>query len=119
MEGTHCFEPEQGCKSSRQLTLPVAEYSHGHGRCSVTGGYVYRGKSVPELQGTYLFADFCSGEIFGYRDGSYSVLLDTSLQISSFGEDQSGEVYILGYDGSIHKLAQGEASNSASGVTPY
>jgi len=105
MEGQHCFKPEQGCQDSKQLTSPVLNYTNGdHGRCSVTGGYVYRGKAIPSLQGTYLFADFCSGEIFGYANGSFQVLLDTNLQISSFGEDKAGELYVLGYGGSVHKL---------------
>ena len=109
MEGKHCFNPEQDCHGAKQLTLPVLEYSHSNGRCSVTGGYVYRGKKIPTLQGTYLFADFCSGEIFGYRDGTHTVLLNTSLQIPSFGEDEAGELYVLGYGGSIHKLTPGTA----------
>ena len=65
---------------------------------------MYRGKKMPALYGTYLFADFCTGEIFGYRDGKFSVILDTKLQIPSFGEDKEGELYVLGYDGSIHQL---------------
>ncbi|WP_447969516.1 PQQ-dependent sugar dehydrogenase [Nitrospira sp. M1] len=105
MEGQHCFQPKQDCQHSQHLTLPVLNYPNGDdGRCSVTGGYVYRGKAIPALQGTYLFADFCSGEIFGYANGSFNVLLDTDLQIPSFGEDESGELYVLGYAGSVHKL---------------
>ncbi|GJL64426.1 MAG: glucose dehydrogenase [Nitrospirales bacterium] len=105
MEGLHCFQPKQGCQNTKPLTLPELNYPNGDGgRCSVTGGYVYRGKSIPSLQGTYLFADFCSGEIFGYANKSHQVILDTDLQISSFGEDASGELYILGYAGSVHKL---------------
>ncbi|GJL54602.1 MAG: glucose dehydrogenase [Nitrospirales bacterium] len=105
MEGQHCFQPRQGCQHSQQLTLPVLDYPNGeNGRCSVTGGYVYRGKAIPALQGTYLFADFCSGEIFRYANGSFNVLLDTDLQIPSFGEDESGELYVLGYAGSVQKL---------------
>lgn len=105
MEGLHCFQPKQGCQNTTQLTLPVLNYPNGDGgRCSVTGGYVYRGTAIPLLKGTYLFADFCSGEIFGYRDGNHTMLLDTNLQISSFGEDEAGELYVLGYAGSVHKL---------------
>ena len=104
MEGSHCFNPEDHCQSSQHLTLPVLDYDHTKGRCSITGGYMYRGKKMPALYGTYLFADFCTGEIFGYRDGKFSVILDTKLQIPSFGEDKEGELYVLGYDGSIHQL---------------
>ncbi len=106
MEGSHCFEPKSHCQASQHLTLPVLDYKHTKGRCSVTGGYVYRGKNMPALSGTYIFADFCTGEIWGYRNKSHSVLLDTNLQIPSFGEDADGELYILGYDGSIHQLTQ-------------
>ncbi len=106
MEGKHCFLPEDGCQSKTTLTPPVLEYSHSHDRCSVTGGYMYRGKKMPTLYGTYIFADFCTGEIFGYRNGKFSVILKTNLQIPSFGEDEDGELYALGYDGSIHQLNQ-------------
>ena len=109
MEGKHCFNPKEGCEKYSRLTRPVLEYENGGGRCSVTGGYVYRGQKIPEFQGTYVFADFCSGEIFGYLNGSHRVLLDTDLQISSFGEDHSGELYVLGYSGSVHKLVSATA----------
>ena len=104
MEGTHCYKPSKGCQQSRKLTLPVTEYANSGGRCAVMGGYVYRGRAVPVLQGTYLFADFCSGEIFGFRDGVQRMLLYTDLQISSFGEDEAGELYVLGHKGSIHRI---------------
>ena len=96
--------PKKNCQNNSRLTLPVLEYKNGNGRCAVTGGYVYRGQQMPQLRGTYVFADFCSGEIFGYLKGSYRVLLDTDLQISSFGEDRSGELYVLDHGGSVHKL---------------
>ncbi|MGH9204833.1 MAG: PQQ-dependent sugar dehydrogenase, partial [Vicinamibacterales bacterium] len=63
MEGAHCFNPGSGCDQSG-LTLPVAEYGR-QGGCSVTGGYVYRGSALPEWQGVYFYADFCSGEVWG------------------------------------------------------
>lgn len=104
MEGKHCFSPRRGC-SQTGLQLPVAEYGHEKGRCSITGGYVYRGSRVPALAGTYLYADYCSGEIFGLRDGWQRVLLPTELRITSFGQDEQGEVYVVGHEGTVHRLS--------------
>ncbi len=108
---------------------PVAEYSNTGqaGRCSVTGGYVYRGirGSLPE--GAYVYGDFCSGEIFMFRDGAVSVLLDTTLGLASFGEDESGEIYVVDIGGAIHRIINPDASTlsfdigdrgSVSSVTP-
>lgn len=104
-EGNHAFKaggPTVG------MTWPVMEYSHGLG-CSVTGGYVYRGLKSPTLSGTYFFADFCSGRIWGGVGAGLAYeqveLLDTNLLVSSFGEDESGEVYVVHYGGSVHRLA--------------
>ena len=113
MEGTHCYAPESGCDPTG-LTLPVAEYGHQNGRCSVIGGYVYRGKKSPALKGWYLFGDFCSGEIFGLRPRATGlspvvqephVLAKTRLSISSFGEDEEGELYVVGREGTVHRVS--------------
>jgi glucose/arabinose dehydrogenase len=103
MEGRSCYRPASGCERSG-LQLPVAEYQHRQGRCSITGGYVYRGSAVPELVGTYLFADYCSGEIFRLRQGEASVLLDTDLRIASFGEDATGELYVVDLGGAVYRI---------------
>lgn len=107
MEGSQCFNPGSGCNDG-SLTLPAFEYSHGSGRCSITGGFVYRGSNIPALQGAYLFGDFCSGEIFAAREvaGSWQqeVLLDTSFQISSFGENEQGEIFVADINGSVYEL---------------
>ena len=107
MEGSSCFE-DKDCKKRRDLVLPVAEYRHGKGDCSVTGGYVYRGK-IQALQGIYLYADFCSGRIWGLRKGASGwetqLLKDTDYAISTFGEDESGELYLADYtSGSIFRI---------------
>jgi len=109
MEGNHCYNPKEGCRQSGNLRLPVTEYANAGNRCSVTGGYVYRGGDIPSLQGTYLFADYCSGEIFGTREGKQEILLDTDFQISSFGEDETGELYVVNHNGSLHRIIQPEA----------
>jgi glucose/arabinose dehydrogenase len=104
LEGTHCFEPRQGCAADG-TTLPVKDYAHDLG-CSVTGGYVYRGERHPGMQGAYIFADFCSGLLFGLTppaggpdasgDWTMTTLAETGLRITSFGEDESGEIYLVG-----------------------
>ena len=80
------------------------------GRCSITAGYVYRGAAVPDLVGTHLSGDFCSGEIFGLRRRELSLLLDTELRISSFGEDEEGEVYVVDLDGAVYRIVGADPS---------
>lgn len=112
LEGRHCYNPPSGC-SSAGTTLPLVEYGHastGDDNCSVTGGFVYRGTSYPALQGGYLFGDFCSGRIWTIAgDAAYParpvLLADTSLRISSFGQDQAGRLYVLDHAGAIYKIS--------------
>jgi glucose/arabinose dehydrogenase len=96
MEGTHCFSPAAGCDTNG-LTLPVAEYDHGQG-CAITGGFVYRGAAIPALAGTYLYADSCSGRIWGLEAAAEvpraRLLAGTGASIVSFGEDDAGELYV-------------------------
>lgn len=97
MEGAHCFVAN--CSTAGKI-LPVAEYTHAGGACSVTGGFVYRGQRWPTLQGTYLYADFCSGRIWGLSrpaDAWVSrTLLDSGLRITTFGQDEDGELFVGG-----------------------
>lgn len=107
MEGLHCFNPPSGCNDG-SLTLPVAEYSRSVGR-SVTGGYVYRGRKYPMLRGTYVYGDFATGVVFGLTRAAGGELATrqlaaTGLNISSFGEDESGELYLVTYSGTIYSL---------------
>jgi glucose/arabinose dehydrogenase len=108
MEGTHCFDLRQGCDQSG-LALPVAEYSHDAGGCSVTGGYVYRGSKYPALQGAYFFGDYCTGNIWSLqRSGDQWQMtrrLESGVRISSFGEDVNGELYVVDHGGAIYQLA--------------
>lgn len=104
MEGKSCFNVAD-CDQSG-LTLPVVDYAHGRGDCSVTGGYVYRGEAHPQWQGVYFYGDFCSGRIWALApDGAGGWLnaevLDADLAISSFGEDEAGELYVLDYGGGV------------------
>jgi glucose/arabinose dehydrogenase len=88
---------------------PVAEYSHPEGGCSVTGGYVYRG-SMPEWNGIYLYADYCTGMIWGLLqvDGGWQtqLLFDMEVTITSFGQDESGELYLASDNGGIYRLVR-------------
>ncbi len=106
MEGNHCFNPPTDCDPGG-LTYPVHEYSHGPG-CSVTGGYVYRGAAIPELQGHYFFADWCSAQIWSFKlvAGEVTDFQDRTLElapgdglairgIAGFGEDALGELYLV------------------------
>ena len=109
MEGFNCFQSSEDTCDTRGLTMPVVEYGHEDG-CSVTGGYVYRGSRLPSLYGAYVYGDFCSGKIWALRyDGSrvteHMQIADSRLEITSFGEDQSGELYILAFDEKIYRLA--------------
>jgi glucose/arabinose dehydrogenase len=105
-EGFHCFSPSSGCEVEG-LTLPALEISHGDaGTCSVTGGVVYRGAAIPELEGHYLYSDFCGGYLRSFRwDGAAAVeprdwtdQVGVPGQVVSFGVDPSGEVYVLTTD---------------------
>ena len=104
LEGTRCFEPEQGCDSTGTV-LPVAEYAHNLG-CSVTGGVVYRGEAIPALVGHYLFGDFCSGRIWALPlDGGAVVEVAVSPRpVASFGTDADGEVYVLTFGGAVLRI---------------
>lgn len=102
MEGFACYNPAVGC-SQTGLTLPIFDYDHSAGDCSVTGGYVYRGAALPTLRGAYVFGDYCSGRIWALREqgGAWTrtLLLDTPYEISSFGEDEAGELYLTDLGG--------------------
>jgi len=104
-EGAHDYEgggPEG-------MIDPVAEYSHPEGGCSVTGGYVYRG-SLPEWNGIYIYADYCTGMIWGLIqvDGGWQtqLLFDVDVTITSFGQDENGEIYLVSDNGGIFRLAR-------------
>lgn len=107
-EGNHCYNPSSGCGTPANYSAPVAEYSHSLG-CSISGGYVYRGSEHANMVGFYFYGDYCSGRIWGLKkQGSTwrnQLLLESSHNISSFGEDEAGNLYLadLG-DGTIYKI---------------
>jgi glucose/arabinose dehydrogenase len=103
LEGTLPFEPG----NTAALVPPVAEYSHALG-ISITGGFVYRGTAQPQLQGIYFYGDFGSGRIWGLRRDSLGwenqILLDSSQSISTFGEDEQGNLYLADLFGTIYRV---------------
>jgi len=112
--GWRCYEGSatyntEGCPDPSELTFPVAEYSHAGGNCSITGGYVYRGTIYSDIVGLYFYADYCSGDI-GTVDNSNNQINhgDFGDNWSSFGVDNTGELYIAGLSGSIYKISGGE-----------
>ena len=120
MEGLHCNPSiSGGACDSAGLALPIAEYRHTGGRCSVTGGYAYRGPNSTLAPGTYVYGDFCTGEVFTLINGQQEVLLDSSLSISSFGEDEAGEIYIVGLGGTIHRLVNASASEPLNLINAF
>ena len=130
MEANHCYNPEEFCDTTG-LVKPVHEYPNNAAYmkilmgmdeaeatgCSVTGGYVYRGANIPEFKGTYIFGDYCTGRIWSFklkngklanfqnlRSKLKKTSKDVPLFISSFGEDNSGELYVVDYLGAIYKF---------------
>jgi glucose/arabinose dehydrogenase len=116
MEGADCFNPNSGCNAATQdLVLPVATYDHDVGN-SITGGYVYRGAAIPNLRGTYLYADYQSARFFALRmqNGSVAVAQTEITDninpggdidgITSFGEDGVGNLYVLTYGGGVYRI---------------
>jgi hypothetical protein len=105
IEGTRCtdFDPTLFCDALNSIR-PLIEYEHVEGRCAVIGGYVYRGTESSLPSGSYVFADLCTGEIWLFDDGAVQLLEDTDLNITSFGEDDHGEIYVVDIGGSVFRL---------------
>lgn len=104
--GWRCYEGEKefktdGCKPKDQYVFPALSYDHSEGRCSVTGGYVYRGAAYPDLTGKYFYADYCGGQVYFMekKDGKFTATkaVDTPYKISTFGQDNAGEIYLADY----------------------
>jgi glucose/arabinose dehydrogenase len=111
-EGSRCYEPRSGC-DQQDISLPVLEYSHDSG-CSITGGYVYRGRAIPALRGVYFYADYCTGLIgtlrmenqalSGARDITSTINPDGIKDFTSFGVDADGELYLTTRGGSLYRV---------------
>jgi glucose/arabinose dehydrogenase len=129
MEGTDCTGDTSNCPEgvpacgSSLLTLPILEYGHGTGRCSVTGGYVYRGQQIPDLFGRYVYGDYCSGEIWAaFRDGNVWTTELLPIQadtLSTFGEDAAGEMYVGNQAGNLYRIdALAPGTPVVTAITP-
>ena len=112
-EGSRCHEPSTGCDMTG-FVPPIAEYTHESRRCSVTGGYVYRGGCMPDLQGRYFYADHCSDQVWTLQHPDNLSPVDQTENldpngllrgVSSFGEDGFGELYIATISGSVFRIA--------------
>jgi glucose/arabinose dehydrogenase len=116
MEGSRCFSPPSGCNQTG-LTLPVVEYTHVQGNCSITAGVVYRGCRLPGYAGHFFYADYCSGLIRSFRmqggqavdQRDWTAALGRGVigSVTSFGRDDEGEVYIVDQDGEVYKVVPG------------
>ena len=107
MEGPSCYLTDSCDKTG--LTEPFFFYSHDDGNCSITGGYIYRGAAIKNLEGVYLAADYCSGSLWevhpdGKGGSSASEPIATGMQPSSFAEDASGELYLIDLQGAVYKI---------------
>jgi len=130
MEGTQCTGNSGSCPggvpacNAPAYTLPILEYDHATGDCAIIGGFRYRGLANPPLAGRYLYSDNCTGRIRMGTEGppgvwTQSLLLDTPYAISSFGEDQAGELYVTGLtNGTVYRIVSaGPTAISVNDVT--
>ncbi len=124
MEASHCYNPPSGCDTNG-LILPVVEYGHNSaGGYSITGGYVYNGSALPNLNGKYIYGDFVTGNIWAleYNDlfESNELVASTNYSISTFGLDESGEIYFADYSGGkIYKFNSNPTSVSPTLVKQF
>ena len=131
LEGMHCYndDPPGSCDDflNGGSILPILEYNHDLPACSITGGYRYRGQSYPSLEGIYFYADFCTGRIWGaiQVNGTWESqeLLFPGFAISTFGEDETGELYVVDYNfdqSVLYRItsAQGPTPSPTSSPTP-
>ena len=119
MEGFHCYNAAT-CDTTGRV-LPEWEYGHGdEGGLSITGGFVYRGSAVPDLVGKYIYADYVSGRIWALNyvedgENTNSLLLNSDLNISSFGTDRHDVLYMCAFDGKIYKFESTSTGTSSFG----
>ncbi len=103
-EGNSCTNNDPGLCNPNNYSPPVFQYDHSQSRCSVTGGYVYRGTKGTLPNGAYIYGDYCSGQYY-YWNGSNQILIeDTPRNIPSFGQDEAGELYLVGLGGTVEKI---------------
>jgi glucose/arabinose dehydrogenase len=123
LEGDYCHNPSRDCTAPEAYVPPVVQYSHEGGHCAVIGGMVYRGAEYPELEGVYFYGDWCTGYVWGLREGEEGwetqLVYDAPFNISSFGEDEQGRVYLTDLDGGIiYELIEAEESSPTATAAP-
>ncbi len=116
-EGNSCTNIDPGLCTPTNYIAPVLTYSSASpsSRCSITGGYVYRGARKNLPNGAYIYADYCTGEILMWNNNLQTLLLDTPRSIVSFGEDDDGEIYVVGQGGTIEKIVRAKTSADFDG----
>jgi hypothetical protein len=120
-EGSHCTSIDPQRCTGGGYVFPIMEYDHSGGRCSVTGGYHYRGLRRATSAGEFLFADYCSGTIYrsaASMTGNFVAGLDTALVISSFGEDAAGELHVCDHGGSVYRIVNGARGDFGGDAGP-
>jgi hypothetical protein len=114
-EGTQCTGIDSQLCNPANYTMPLFQYTHSGGRCSITGGYVYRGGLGTLPSGTYIYGDYCSGEYWMWNGSQQILIQDTNRSISSFGEDQDGELYLVNLGGTVEKIVRPKANADFDG----
>jgi len=114
-EGTRCSGNDPGLCDPANYIMPLFEYTHVNGRCSVTGGYVYRGTQGSLPLGVYTYGDYCSGEVWMWQNNQQVLLVDTPRLLPSFGQDEDGEIYVAYTNGQIDKIYRARASSDLDG----
>jgi glucose/arabinose dehydrogenase len=113
-EGTSCTNNDPKLCTPSNFDPPVFQYSHSAGRCSITGGYVYRGNGNTFDQGNYIYGDFCTGEYWLWDGVNQTLIENTPRNISGFGEDEAGELYLVHLGGTVEKIININAPQSAA-----
>jgi glucose/arabinose dehydrogenase len=116
-EGNACSNLDAGLCNSIRSVAPLTQYTHENGRCSITGGYVYRGIRSTFPQGAYIFGDLCSSEIFMYHNGAQSLVARANLFLVSFGMDEDGEFYVVGLNGNVYRLVMANGDDPVVQLT--
>ncbi len=114
-EGNSCTNNDPALCVPANFTPPIFQYTHAGGRCSIIGGYVYRGAKGSLPNGAYVYGDYCTGEILIWNNNQQSLLVDTPLQITSFGEDEAGEIYVCFSNGQINKISRVKSTSDFDG----
>ena len=119
-EGNQCTNNDPNLCAPTNYEPPIYQYTHQNGRCSIIGGYDYRGVRNTVAAGTYLFSDYCTGEIIAWQNGQANTLLTTAFGVSAFGEDEAGELYVCNVSkGTVGKIVNPNAAAARRVVSDF